>query len=181
MAERIYLIGPRGSGKSTVAQALAQALGWEWLDADRVLEKQAGCTIRALFESEGEAGFRDREQTLLRELTTRPHCVLATGGGVILRSENRELLHTTGWVVRLTADVSTLCQRLSGDAATQEQRPSLTGRTAVDPEEIAQIVATREPLYAATAHLTIDTTNRSTAEIVADILARIGERGASAP
>ncbi len=176
--QRIYLIGPRGSGKTTLAQTLADRLGWAWLDADRVLEEQAGCTIRALFETEGEAGFRERECAVLRELATRDRHVIATGGGIVLRPENRELLRATGRVVRLTADVATLCQRLADDTVTREQRPSLTGRNAIDPDEVAAIVAAREALYAMTAHVTIDTMNRSIDAIVAECL---GERGASAP
>jgi len=168
---RIYLVGPRGSGKTTVARALADALGWAWRDADAALVEAAGRSIRELFESEGEAGFRDRESAVLRELARCDRHVIATGGGVVLRPENRELLRATGLVVRLTADVATLCQRLSSDATTAEQRPGLTGRAAADPEEVAVVVAAREPLYAATAHVTVDTAGKSVAAIVAEVVA----------
>jgi shikimate kinase len=167
---RIYLIGPRGSGKTTLAAHLATALGWDWLDADRLLEQRAGRTVRALFDDEGEPAFRARESALLTELAARERHVIATGGGVILAAENRALLRATGFVVRLTASVPTLCARLAGDAATAEQRPSLTGRGAIDPEEVAAVVAAREPLYAATAHATIDTTDLTADALVAAIL-----------
>jgi shikimate kinase len=172
---RVYLIGPRGSGKSTLATALATALQWSWVDADRLLEQRAGRTIRAIFDTDGEPTFRDLESALLRELATLDRHVIATGGGVILRPENRELLHATGLVVRLTADVATLCQRLRGDTATAEQRPSLTGRAAVDPDEIAAVLAARESLYTATAHATVDTTGLTAEAIVAAILSVIPE------
>src|SRR5581483_8052208 len=87
--ERIALIGYRGSGKSTVAQELAARLGWTWLDADTVLEERAGCTIHEMFLREGESAFREREAALLVELCALPRLVLATGGGVILREDNR--------------------------------------------------------------------------------------------
>lgn len=169
---RIWLIGPRGSGKTTLARLLAHRLGWDWLDADRVLEAQAGRTIRAIFESDGEPSFRDLESAVLGELARLERHVLATGGGVILRPENRELLHSTGTVVRLTAEVPVLVARLRADAETIEQRPSLTGRSAIDPTEVAAIVTARETLYAATAHISLDTTGRSV-ETLVDDLARI--------
>src|SRR5262249_22263441 len=81
----IFLVGPRGSGKTTVARLLAEALGWAWLDADALLEERAGKSIRAVFEAEGEGGFRERESALLAELCGRQRHVVATGGGVVLR------------------------------------------------------------------------------------------------
>src|SRR4051812_2610937 len=92
--ERIFLIGPRGSGKTTVARLLAAALEWDEIDADAELEARAGCSIREVFETEGEAGFRQREADVLAELCLRNGVVVATGGGVILRPENRERLKT---------------------------------------------------------------------------------------
>src|SRR5262249_35187521 len=103
----IFLIGYRGSGKTTVARMLAQRLGWTWLDADEELERRAGRTIRTIFAEEGESGFRDREATLLEELAGRRECVVATGGGVVLRETNRQRLRTTGVIVWLTADAAT--------------------------------------------------------------------------
>ena len=113
----VALIGYRGAGKSTVARLLAERLGWAWVDADVELEQRAGCAIRALFEGEGEAGFRRREAALLAELCERPRLVLATGGGVILREDNRALLRRKAWVVWLTADAETLWRRLESDPA----------------------------------------------------------------
>jgi shikimate kinase len=174
---RVYLIGPRGSGKTTVAAPLAEALGWGWIDADRLLEERAGQSIRAVFETEGEPAFRERESALLRELAALENQVIATGGGVILRPENRALLRATGWVVRLTAAVPVLCQRLAADPGTVEQRPALTGRSAIDPAEVAAVVAAREELYAATAHLTVDTTDVAAGAMVAILLAALSLPG----
>jgi shikimate kinase len=163
----IFLIGPRGSGKTTVARTLAAQLRWPWLDADTVLEQRAGRSIRELFAAEGEAGFRDSEAAVLREMAERSGCIVATGGGVVLRAENRDLLRR-GWVVWLTADADSLWQRLQTDTTSGERRPSLT---ALPPrEEIIEVLRVREPLYAACAHHRIETAGRTVEDIVAEIL-----------
>src|SRR5438445_2457666 len=149
--ERIFLIGPRGSGKSTVAKLVAKELGWEWTDADAELESRAGRTIRDVFVAEGEEGFRRREAEVLAELCQRHRLVVATGGGVVLREDNRELLKK-GWAVWLTADAGTLWRRISGDATSAERRPALTG--AGGKSEVELLLRTREPLYRACAALT---------------------------
>jgi shikimate kinase len=171
----VFLIGPRGSGKSTVARLLAEQLRWQWRDADEELEKRHGQSIRALFASEGEAGFRDKEAAILAELCRLPRHILATGGGVVLRESNLELLRTSGRVVWLTADVDTLWRRLQADSSTAERRPTLTvgGR-----EEIAEILRVREPLYRSCADLVVETAGRSPAEIAAEILRFLGPEGA---
>src|SRR5262245_25909137 len=89
---RLFLIGPRGSGKTTVAALVAGRLGWDWVDADTVLERRAGMSVRAVFAAEGEPGFRDRESAVLAELCRLGRHVIATGGGVVLREPNRQLL-----------------------------------------------------------------------------------------
>jgi shikimate kinase len=162
----IFLVGARGSGKTTVARRLAGRLGWPWLDADDVLERRAGCSVRAVFAAEGEAGFRQREAALLAELAGLSRHVIATGGGVVLREGNRALLRR-GRVVWLTADADTLWARLQGDPASAERRPVLTvgGR-----EEVAAVLRAREPLYRACADLAVPTAGRSPEDVVGDIL-----------
>jgi shikimate kinase len=160
----LFLIGYRGTGKSTVAWLVAARLGWDWLDADELLEQRAGCSIRQIFAQEGETGFRDKESVLLGELCQRRRLVVATGGGVILREENRMHLRA-GLVVWLTADAETLWNRLQGDAATRERRPDLAqgGRA-----EVEELLRKRAPLYAACANFIIDATQP--AEQVADAI-----------
>jgi shikimate kinase len=145
---------------------LAERLGWGWLDADRVLEARCGRSIRRLFAEEGEAAFRDREAAILAELCGRRRNVIATGGGVILRECNRERLRQAGRVVWLTADPTTLWQRLQDDPATSERRPALTvgGRA-----EIEDVLREREALYRACADWTVSTMDRSP-EVVADAI-----------
>src|SRR6188768_2626659 len=110
----LFLIGYRGSGKTTVGRLLADRLGWAFLDADAVLEDRYGRTIREIFAAEGEAGFRDKESAVLADLCTRTDTVIATGGGIVLREVNRRLLNQNGFVTWLTADPPTLLARIQG-------------------------------------------------------------------
>jgi shikimate kinase len=167
-APRIFLIGYRGSGKTSVAQALAGRLGWDWLDADTVLEARHGRTIREIFAEEGEAGFRDKEAALLEELCQRERHVIATGGGVVLRPANRERL-ARGLVVWLTADAATLWQRINADGTTAARRPNLTVGGL---SEVEELLRQREPLYRECASLVVDTASKTPDAIADDILAR---------
>jgi shikimate kinase len=165
---RIYLIGYRGTGKSTVGPLVAARLGWRFVDADEVLEQRAGQTIQEIFTAEGEAGFRDREEAILRELAHLDNHVIATGGGVVLRSANRERLRATGLVAWLTAPSATIWQRLQADPTTTSRRPALSqGGLA----EIQELLRQREPLYRATAICEIATEERSPEALADDILA----------
>jgi shikimate kinase len=159
-ARLLFLIGARGSGKTTVARLLAERLGRRFCDADALLEERAGATIRQIFADEGEAGFRDRESAVLNELAAGQDFVVATGGGVVLRPENRELLRQ-GAVVWLRARPEVLWHRLAGDSGTAEHRPNLAGGGLVEVEEV---VHAREPLYTACADTVVDTDGRSPEE-----------------
>src|SRR5581483_8371820 len=122
----IFLIGYRGTGKSTVARELARQLAWQWVDADALLEQRHGRSIAQIFADEGETGFRDKESAILDELCARREQVIATGGGVVLRAENRARLKAAGLSVWLTADADTIWQRLQMDTTTAGRRPALT-------------------------------------------------------
>jgi shikimate kinase len=167
---RIFLIGYRGTGKSTVARLLAERLGWDWLDADTVLEERAGRTIRDIFAAEGEAGFRAREAALLEELCDCQRHVIATGGGVILQEENRRRLRGGAAVVWLVADADTIWRRLQADATTAQRRPALTvGGLA----EVRELLRVREPLYRECASWSVETAGRSPAEVAELIEPRV--------
>lgn len=161
MVERIFLIGYRGTGKSTVAQMLADRLGWTWCDADQVLEEQIGRSIRQIFATEGEAGFRDKESVILRELATRRHFVIATGGGVVLRPENRECLKS-GATIWLTAEPQVIWRRMQADTTTGERRPDLAQGGLPEIEGLLRI---RTPLYQACAEWNVDTSNRTPQQV----------------
>lgn len=148
----LFLIGYRGSGKTTVGRLVAGRLGWAFLDADLVLEQRYGQTIREIFAAEGEPGFRDKESTVLADLCLRTNTVIATGGGIVLRDENRALLKCHGFVAWLTADPATLLARIQADPTTAERRPALAGGGS---EEIEQLLAVREPLYRAVADVVV--------------------------
>lgn len=154
----LFLIGARGTGKSTVGRALAAKLGWGFVDADEHLESAAGASIADIFKTEGEAGFRDRESSTLAELAGRENHVIATGGGVVLREANRERLQN-GFVVWLRATPEAAFARMQGDPTTAARRPNLTSAGGV--EELRTLMATREPLYRDVADFTLDTANLS--------------------
>lgn len=167
----LYLIGYRGSGKSTIAKRLSERLGLPWLDTDALIEQAAGCTIREIFEREGESGFRDREQSVIEELTssasTCPN-IVALGGGAILRAANREAIARSGRRIWLTASPQVLHSRIQGDQSTINRRPALSKLN--DYEEVVAILGQREPLYRQVAQKTVDTEALS-AEAICAIIA----------
>jgi shikimate kinase len=163
----ISLIGYRGSGKSSVAPLLADLLQWSWIDADHHVEQQAGCTIREIFEQQGEAEFRRLERATMIELLQQPQLVIAAGGGAILHPQTRADMRASGPVVFLEAASATLAERLLRDPRTASQRPALTS-LAFD-EEIRQVLLQRTPLYRETATIVVPVDHRSTADITAEI------------
>jgi shikimate kinase len=166
----IFLIGFRGTGKSTVARLLAARLGWTAIDADELLESRAGMSIRRIFEIEGESGFRARESAILEELCHLRNHVIATGGGVVLDPRNQELMKQAATVVWLTADAATIWQRMLQDASTADRRPALTiGGLA----EVEQLLQVREPLYRACADHCVATGDQNLEQVVEGILARM--------
>jgi shikimate kinase len=164
----IFLIGYRGTGKTSVGRVLAGRLGWEFADADAELEARAGRTIADVFRLEGEAGFRDREAAVLADLAARSNHVIATGGGVVLRPANRDLLAASGFVAWLQAPPDILWQRIQGDPATVARRPNLVGGGL---QEVIDLLAMREPLYRAVAAATFDAAGPSPEAVAAAILA----------
>jgi shikimate kinase len=164
----VTLIGYRGTGKTSVAPPLAARLKFESIDSDAELERRAGQTIREIFESEGEPGFRARERELLAELLKRDRVVIAAGGGAILDTETRKRMQAAGPVVWLRATVATIERQIAADPATRDRRPDLTA--AGGRREIDSLLPVREPLYRETASVTVDVDDRTVDEIVAAIL-----------
>ncbi|NBV44557.1 MAG: shikimate kinase [Planctomycetia bacterium] len=142
----VTLIGYRGTGKSTVARLLAARLGIPSWDADVELEARVGRSVAALIAERGESAFRDEESAVLASLLERGPGVLATGGGVVLRSPNRDLLRRRGGhLVWLTAEPAVIRRRLAADRATLARRPALVGHDAL--AEVETVLAARLPLY----------------------------------
>jgi shikimate kinase len=167
----IFLIGYRGTGKSTVARHLAQRLGYDSIDADEAIERRAGKTIAAIFAEDGEAFFRDLESQLVTELTDLRRTVVALGGGAVLRDVNRSAICAAGPVVWLTAPVEVIVGRLAADTTTADRRPNLTrigGR-----EEVEALLAERTPIYRQCATLVVNTDGKTCAQVADEIAARI--------
>ena len=137
----VFLIGLMAVGKTTVGRLLADELGMPFFDTDRVVEEKAGADIAWIFDVEGEAGFREREVQVVDELTGRDGVVLATGGGVILRSENRRHLAARGTVVYLHSPIEKLIERTRRD----KRRPLL--RQGDSRATFERLASEREPLY----------------------------------
>lgn len=168
VAHRLTLVGYRACGKSTVGRLAAARLGWPFVDADAVVEEALGQPIRAFFAEHGEAAFRDAEAATLARILAKAGClVLATGGGAVLREENRALFASQGGLVAyLHAPAEALQARLRHHAGA---RPSLTGAGVAD--EVPALLALRDPLYRAVAGVVVDATRGTAA--VADELHRL--------
>ena len=137
----IFLVGLMGAGKTTIGKLLAKRLKKTFIDCDHELARRTGVKIPLIFELEGEAGFREREAALIKELAQRQDLVLATGGGVVLRKENRDALAQNGTVIYLNAKVEDLWLRTQHD----KNRPLLQ---TVDPKaKLTELFAQRDPLY----------------------------------
>ena len=151
----IFLIGLMGAGKTSVGRLLAKRFSKTFYDCDQEIERRTGVKIPVIFEIEGEAGFREREQNVLGKLSALNDIVLATGGGAVLREENRRALRQNGTVVYLRASLEDLWQRTRHD----RNRPLLQ---TVDPRaKLERLFAERDPLYREVASLVIDTGNQS--------------------
>ena len=166
---KIFLIGYRATGKTTVGKIISNHLSFEFVDMDKVIEARENAPIRTMVDSHGWEYFRKKESLLLEELSFQPNnLVVATGGGAILHQTVWPKVMAAGMVVWLTADLGTICARLAGDSNTTSQRPSLTGSGTE--QEVAAVLAEREPLYRAGSHFSIDTGNKTVAEIVETVL-----------
>jgi len=161
----IVLIGYRGTGKSTAGRLLAARLGRALVSTDAEIVTRAKRTIPEIVAQEGWEYFRDLESDICRELASRDHLVIDTGGGAILRAQNVEALKKTGTLFWLTASVETIVKRIGGD----DQRPSLTGtKSFVD--EIQDVLRERTPKYQSAADHVIATDDRSIDQLVETLL-----------
>ncbi|MGE4297125.1 MAG: shikimate kinase AroL [Desulfovibrionaceae bacterium] len=151
--ENCYCIGPRASGKTSLGALLAQHMGLPCVDTDALVVERAGKPIAAIVASEGWPVFRQLEHDALASVRERGGCVVACGGGIVLRPDNRALLHGAGPVFYLAAAPDVFAARLMADPL-HDQRPSLTGASIID--EVRQVLAERDPLYRACATHVLD-------------------------
>ncbi|MBT8434483.1 MAG: shikimate kinase AroK [Gammaproteobacteria bacterium] len=160
----IILIGPMGSGKSTIGNIIAKRLHREFEDSDHFIEQRTGVDIARIFDIEGEQGFRDRESSALSELLSTNNRVIATGGGSIMRSENQQLLKQKGYIVFLDTSVNQQLYRLRRD----KKRPLL--QTENPRERLESLSAERRPIYLDLADLAVKTDKRMARRLAADII-----------
>lgn len=151
----ITLIGPRGSGKTTVGLELAALLGGRCVDTDELVVRHACKSIAVIFEEEGEAGFRRRERDAVSQIVTDPPAVITLGGGAVLDEENVIALRRVSTLVWLTAPVEVLWRRIASDETSSESRPALTRLSG--PEEVERLLRERSAFYERAADLVIDT------------------------
>ncbi len=168
MMQPLYLVGPRGCGKTTIGMALAQATGFRFADTDRWLQSHVQMSVADIVEKEGWGGFRARETAAL-EAVSAPSTVVATGGGIILTEYNRRYMHRVGVVIYLCAPVSTLVNRLEAEPEA-DLRPTLTGKPLS--EEVREVLEQRDALYREAAHYIIDAT-KAPAQVVSEIIAAL--------
>ena len=160
----IFIVGPMGSGKSTVGKIISDELFLNFFDTDDEIESRTGASIDWIFDLEGEEGFRKRESSILEEMVKQNSIVLSTGGGIILSDSNREMLSSRGTVFYLSTPISVQLERTSKD----KDRPLLKNG---DPEEIlTKLQKERKDLYESVSDHVIETENKSSQEVASEII-----------
>jgi len=170
LPKRVVLVGPMGAGKSTIGRLLARELGYRFLDSDRIIEERCGANIPWIFDVEGEDGFRQRETSMLEELSNEVGTVLATGGGAVMRAENHGLLKKNAVVVYLKTSIDQQVERTRKD----RNRPLLQND---DPEGVLRrLFAIRDPLYTELADIVMFTDRKSPRLVVRQLVNRINPK-----
>jgi len=160
----IFIVGPMGSGKSTVGKIISDELFLNFFDTDDEIESRTGASIDWIFDLEGEEGFRIRESSILEEMVKQNSIVLSTGGGIILSDSNREMLSSRGTVFYLSTPISVQIERTSKD----KDRPLLKNG---NPEEIlTRLQKERKDLYESVSDHVIETENKSSQEVASEII-----------
>lgn len=163
-AQNIILIGPMGSGKSTIGNILAKKLGRDFQDSDHFIENRTGVDIARIFDIEGESGFRDRESNALENLLGQNNQVVATGGGSVMRKKNQALLRAKGYIIFLDTTVSQQIQRLRRD----KKRPLL--QTDNPRERLEALLNARRPIYLDLADLAVKTDRKQARRLASEII-----------
>lgn len=168
--ENIYLVGLMGSGKTTIGRTLAKRLEREFIDSDRVIEARTGVSIPTIFEIEGEDGFRKREMQVIADIAEKRGVVCATGGGVVLRPENRERMRASGFVAYLDVPPHQLWERTKRD----RNRPLLQVE---DPlRRLHELHEQRDALYREVADRVIDGSRLHAQDILKLLLGEVEAR-----
>ncbi len=165
----IYLVGMMGAGKTSIGRLLSKRSRRRFYDSDHVIEERTGVTIPTIFDLEGEQSFRDREEAVIAELARLSNIVLATGGGAVLRENNRQALCSSGIIVYLRGSLEDLWRRTRKD----KNRPLLL--TDNPRQKLAEIYSVRDPIYSSVADIIIETGNPSIQSLEQDVEARLIE------
>jgi shikimate kinase len=163
--ENLILVGVMGTGKSSIGRQVARRLGFQFLDTDQLIVEREGAAVTDIFKKLGEAAFRALETRTLESLEHLTRCVIATGGGIVMREENREILRRLGFVVGLTASPDVVFQRVSRN----NKRPLL--HTDDPRETVHRLLAERAEAYKCAAQFTVDTSALTQPEAAALIVA----------
>ena len=167
----IFIVGPMGSGKSTVGKIISNELFLNFFDTDEEIETRTGASIDWIFDLEGEDGFRKRESKILHEMVQQNSIVLSTGGGIILSESNRELLSSRGTVFYLATPIAVQLERTSKD----KDRPLLKNG---DPGKILEeLHVARESLYEEVADYIVNTEGKSSQEVSEEIIRLVKSYG----
>ena len=161
---KIFFIGYRCTGKTTIGKILARRLSFDFIDTDRIIEQHAGSTILEIVETYGWKRFRQIEKQMLLNVKNSENTVIATGGGIIMDHDNQQFIKKNGFCVWLDADIKTIMVRLNTDNKTKNSRPMLTNKDLL--KETNELRKLRNPLYKKTAHIRIDTSFYTPEEIV---------------
>ncbi len=168
--ENIFLVGPMGVGKSTIGKQLAAKIGLDFKDSDLEIQKRTGVDIPTIFEFEGEAGFRKREQAMLDELTQQRGLVLSTGGGAVLDATSRQHLTARGVVIYLH------CSPEQQFSRTQKDRSRPLLQTENPLAKLQELMEQRDPLYRQVADHIISTEKRNAASVTKEIVQLVSKK-----
>lgn len=169
--KNVYFIGFRGSGKTTLAKIISASLHKQFVDIDNLIEEREKLTIEQIFSKKGEEYFRNLETLVLKELSVKSDLIVSTGGGIVMREENRKIISQTGIAIYLTADEKTIYNRIKND----KNRPPLTSLPME--EEIRKLMALRRPFYEELASITLDTSRMGIEECKNIVLNFLMEKG----
>ena len=160
-SKNIVLVGPMGSGKTTIGRRLANELNQDFFDTDYEIVDKTGVSIDYIFDIEGEEGFRERESKILENLCRMSNIILATGGGIVILPKNRKILRNTGLIVYLSSSVDQLLRR----TAKSKTRPLLENSTDRK-KTITELVEARDVYYREVASFIVDTTGKKLHEVI---------------
>lgn len=176
--DRLILVGYRGAGKTAVGRLVARHIGWDLVDTDELIERAAGRSIAAIFETSGQAAFRELESRAIEQAVGGTRRVISVGGGAVVAESNRERLRAAGLCIWLTAPPEELYRRLQADPNSASQRPALTDTPGL--AEVRRVLAFREPFYQAAAHRVVSTSGQLVEDVAQEVIVIVTDAWRSA-